>query len=78
MKLIFLSKHKKISFLRFNKMNTGLSKWLFFYLLVVMGDTLSAQNIGIKTGAPNTVLDVNGSVALRESVPSVAPLPSAI
>lgn len=46
-------------------MNIGLSKWLLLFL-IVMCVTLQAQNIGVKTATPNTVLDVNGSLALRE------------
>ena len=38
-------------------------------LLVLLAIAAQAQNIGVKTGTPNAVLDVNGSVAFREGTP---------
>ena len=38
-------------------------------LLVLLTIVAQAQNIGVKTGTPNAVLDVNGSVAFREGGP---------
>ena len=40
---------------------------LLFFIMLSIG--LNAQNIGVKTVSPLTVLDVNGSVALREGTP---------
>ena len=36
------------------------------FLFIIIGNTISAQSMGIKTASPQTVLDVNGSVAFRE------------
>ena len=42
----------------------------FTFLFVIFSFGLHAQNVGIKmTGTPNAVLDVNGSVAIREGTP---------
>ena len=41
-------------------------KRFLFSLLTIINGSLYAQNIGVKTVSPQTVLDVNGSVAMRE------------
>ncbi len=41
----------------------------YILLLLLFSTSLTAQNIGVKTVSPQTVLDVNGSVALREGSP---------
>ncbi len=40
---------------------------LLFFTMMSVG--LQAQSIGVKTGSPQTTLDVNGSVAMREGTP---------
>ncbi len=44
-------------------------KRLLLSLLTITNGSLYAQNIGVKTVSPQTVLDVNGSVAIREGSP---------
>ena len=44
-------------------------KRLLLSLLTIINGSLYAQNIGVKTVSPQTVLDVNGSVAFREGSP---------
>ena len=38
-------------------------------LLLLFGEALVAQSVGVKTSSPQTTLDVNGSVAMREGTP---------
>jgi hypothetical protein len=41
-------------------------KYLIRLIFVLIPLSMSAQNIGVKTGTPSTTLDVNGSAAFRE------------
>ena len=38
-------------------------------ILLLFGEALVAQSVGVKTSSPQTTLDVNGSVAMREGTP---------
>lgn len=38
-------------------------------LLLIFDKTLTSQSMGVKTSSPQTTLDVNGSVAMREGTP---------
>ncbi len=49
-------------------MTTGYLSILWLPLLL-FSNVLGAQNIGVKTATPQAVLDVNGSVAMREGTP---------
>jgi hypothetical protein len=53
--------------IEFDYINT--MKVLFIILLLLCGQSIQAQNIGVKTVSPQTVVDVNGSVAVREGTP---------
>ena len=58
-----------LTFINTNNSITSMALKFFTFLFVIFSFGLHAQNVGVKTGTPNAVLDVNGSVAIREGTP---------
>ncbi len=42
--------------------------YIFISIIFITTSTIQAQKIGVKTASPQTVLDVNGSIAIREGI----------